>query len=172
MTLLDATTDIEGIACFPGQTTVVQAAGGPREPGVCYRETDAAGRVSVTQDVDGGDLPNAPDVRISLTGRYEHDVASLPFGFFVQLSLLMQDDVRFDINQDPLARQDGYVTVDASIGIADDDGRYTLSLFVENLFDENFVQAVARDPLSPVSTIHFRPKDADRYFGATLRVNF
>jgi iron complex outermembrane receptor protein len=84
----------------------------------------------------------------------------------------MQDDVLFDVNQDPLTVQDGYVTVDASIGLTGPDERWTLTAFVENLFDENYVAAIARDPLSPVSTIQFRPKDADRYFGASLRFRF
>jgi outer membrane receptor protein involved in Fe transport len=78
----------------------------------------------------------------------------------------------FDVNQDPLTRQRGYENVDMSIGLSDRDNRWTLTFFVENLLDTNFVQAIARDPLSPVSTIHFRPKDADRFFGASLRVNY
>jgi iron complex outermembrane receptor protein len=171
LTLLDATTDINGIACYPGQTTITQAAGGPRTPGTCYRETQAVGPVTVSQDVRGGDLPNAPDVRLNLATRYEGALTQ-SLGWFAQTSLQMQDDVLFDVNQDPLTVQDGYVTVDASIGLTGPDERWTLTAFVENLFDENYVAAIARDPLSPVSTIQFRPKDADRYFGASLRFRF
>jgi iron complex outermembrane receptor protein len=170
--LLDATTDIEGIACFPGQQTVAQLEGAPRQPGICYRETRPNGSIAVVQNVEGGDLPNAPDTRLSLFGRYEGALGALPFGWFVQGNLLMQDDVLFDVNQDPLTRQDGYVVVDASIGIKDRDDRWTLTVFVENLFDVNYVSGIARDPLSAVSTIQFRPKDADRYFGASLRFAF
>jgi iron complex outermembrane receptor protein len=172
LTLLDATTDIEGIACFPGQQTVAQLEGAPRQPGICYRETRPNGSIAVVQNVEGGDLPNAPDTRLSLFGRYEGALGALPFGWFVQGNLLMQDDVLFDVNQDPLTRQDGYVVVDASIGIKDRDDRWTLTVFVENLFDVNYVSGIARDPLSAVSTIQFRPKDADRYFGASLRFAF
>jgi iron complex outermembrane receptor protein len=132
LTLIDAETDIPGIACFPGQTTISRPAGGTRDAGICYRETQPNGSVVVSQDVRGGDIPNSPDVRLSLTGRWERDLASLPFGLFVQTSLLMQDDVIFAADQDPLTRQDGYAVVDASIGLASDDNRWTLTLFVEN----------------------------------------
>jgi iron complex outermembrane receptor protein len=84
----------------------------------------------------------------------------------------VQDKVIFAADQDPLTRQSGYAIVDASVGLMSDDERWTLTFFVENLLDQNYVSAIARDPLSPVSTIHWRPKDAERYFGASLRLNF
>lgn len=172
LTVLDAKTDIPGIACFPGQTSITQPAGGTRQANVCYRETQPNGALVVSQDVVGGDIPNSPDTRMTLTGRWERDLTTLPFGFFVQGNLLVQDKVIFAADQDPLTRQSGYAIVDASVGLMSDDERWTLTFFVENLLDQNYVSAIARDPLSPVSTIHWRPKDAERYFGASLRLNF
>jgi iron complex outermembrane receptor protein len=89
----------------------------------------------------------------------------------------MQSDAIFSLDQDPLTVQDGYVTVDASIGVKDVDNRYQLTLFVRNLFDEAYATSIFRDAFfgnaaSPDNLDHYLPKEANRYFGASLRVSF
>jgi len=76
------------------------------------------------------------------------------------------------VNQDPLTQQDGYATVNLSMGVRDDDDRYEVTVFVNNLTDKSYTSAIARDPLSAVSTIHWIPKSASRIFGGSVRVNF
>ena len=84
---------------------------------------------------------------------------------------------QFAIEQDPLQTQKGYALVDASIGVTAPDSRYTLTLFVKNLFNQNFYTTTSSAALIPtnlavVDVYAFRPKNADRYFGASLGFRF
>jgi len=96
---------------------------------------------------------------------------------FFQSSLNMQSDVLFSLEQDPLTRQDGYVTVDASVGLKEVGNRFHVTLFVRNLFDEEYATSIFRDAFfgnaaSPNNLDHYLPKEANRYFGASVRVSF
>jgi iron complex outermembrane receptor protein len=79
----------------------------------------------------------------------------------------------FDAN--PIVRDagiiDGYALVDASIGIADKDDRFRVTLQVRNLFDESFAAAISNG--GPAGAYLYRiPREADRHFGISGRFNF
>jgi iron complex outermembrane receptor protein len=89
----------------------------------------------------------------------------------------MQSDVLFSLEQDPLTEQDGYATVDASVGVQTADNRLRLTLFVKNLFDQSYATSIFRDAFfgnaaSPNNLDHYLPKQANRYFGGSLRVSY
>ena len=71
-----------------------------------------------------------------------------------------------------------YGLVDASIGLADPGDRFRVTFQVKNLFDKHFYAAIADGgPLSAGNTgsssyVAIIPREADRYFGLTARVNF
>jgi iron complex outermembrane receptor protein len=73
---------------------------------------------------------------------------------------------------------DAYGLVDASVGFADKSDRFRLTFLVKNLFDKQFYAAIADGgPLSAgnggsSSYVAIIPREADRYFGVTARVNF
>jgi iron complex outermembrane receptor protein len=119
-----------------------------------------------------------PDWRGSLTARYEFGIPGTSLDSFVQLTGTSQSRMQFVIEQDPLTTQDGYTTVDASIGLRDQSNRYRLTLFVRNLFDEHYVTLMARSStlstatLTPEQLTGNIPKEANRYFGATFGVSF
>lgn len=123
------------------------------------------------QDLSGGDLPNAPDWRI--TGSIRQDIPlATSFDGFVQVSGRWQSEVNFSLNGDPRAEQDSYGILNLAIGIDDDQGRYTAALFVNNVFDEFYATNVFGDPLYGGVVSHYVPRDFERYFGARLGVNF
>jgi iron complex outermembrane receptor protein len=68
--------------------------------------------------------------------------------------------------------------VNTSIGIHDLGGRYELSLFADNVFNRHYVTYLQRGisltsaTYFPNSLLGIVPKDADRYFGATVSVSF
>jgi iron complex outermembrane receptor protein len=141
----------------------------------CFRFTGEPAS-SNRQNIRDGRLPNAPDYRMNLTGRYEAPV-SANLRAFAQASLNLQSDVLFSLEQDPATNQDGYVTVDASVGLSDASKRYQLTLFVRNLFDQEYATSIFRDAFfgnaaSPNNIDHYLPKEANRYFGASLRVSY
>lgn len=94
---------------------------------------------------------------------------------FVQPSVNLQSDVQFSLDQNPATRQDGYVIVDASLGLRDVDGRYQLTFFIKNLANQSYTTSTFRDAFfggaaSPNNLSQYIPKDANRYVGASLRV--
>jgi iron complex outermembrane receptor protein len=176
LTLLDAEIDAPGLNCNLTQVAVVLAPTDPVPGNTCYRFTGQAAGLN-RQNVESGALPNAPDFRANLTARYETPLGSTGYEGVVQGSVVHQSDVLFSLEQDPISRQKAYTTVDASAGVRTGDGRYQLTVFVRNLFDQSYATSIFRDAFfgnaaSPNNIDHYRPKEAERYVGAALRVNF
>jgi iron complex outermembrane receptor protein len=175
VTYLTSSVDIDGLSCSVAVQAAAPVITGAPPVNTCYRT--AAG-VTPVQNVRDGDLPNAPEWRGNLTARYEFGIPGTSLDSFVQVSGTSQSGINFVIEQDPLTTQDGYTTVDASVGIRDQSNRYRLSLFVKNLFDEHYVTLMARSStlstatLTPDQLTGNVPKDANRYFGATFGVSF
>ena len=66
---------------------------------------------------------------------------------------------------------DTYGLVNLSAGLVSRDDRYKLTFQVRNLFDQSFAAAITNG--GPGQAYRYQiPRDADRYFGVTGRVNF
>ncbi len=64
-----------------------------------------------------------------------------------------------------------YGLVDLSAGVVDADDRYRVTFQVKNLFDQSFAAAITSG--GPGGSYRYLiPRDADRYYGVTARVNF
>lgn len=181
-TYAKATIDIDGLNCPLQYQAAAPILTGDFPVNVCYRSRlpNAAG-VLVTsapmQDLRGRTLPAAPRWRASLSPRYEHEFGSSGLLGFVQVSANYQSKQQFAVEQDPLLVQDSYTIVDASIGVREFDSRYTVTLFVKNLFDKNYFTSIGTPnllgtPANPFDLYATVPKNADRYFGATLSLSF
>jgi len=134
---------------------------------------------------NGTQLPYAPKWKTSFGADYT--VRSLPavdvnFGF--QTSYQSQQLSLFVGNA--IARQQGiikdYGLVDLSLALIDKDDRFRLTFVAKNILDQSFAAAISDGgPLSAgtntgagdTSSYRFLiPREADRYFGLTGRVNF
>lgn len=76
---------------------------------------------------------------------------------------------------DPVQRAAGtihaYSLTNLSVAILDSSDRYRLTFQVRNLFDQSFSAAISSG--GPLGSYRYQiPRDADRYFGVTGRVNF
>lgn len=174
VTRLDAKFDADRIACaLPAQATPVTLAAGAAEPvNTCFRLGNGT-----VQNVRDGILPNAPKWRGNVNLRYESDLPGGNFVGFAQLGLNSQSQVLFSLEQDKALRQGGYTTFDASVGARTADDRYQLTVFVRNLTDKHYAVGMQRDNIvtnaaNPGNILFFTSRDAARYAGATLRVNF
>jgi iron complex outermembrane receptor protein len=164
--------DIDGLNCpLQFQAAAPVLAGTPIN--VCYRTAAGA---TPQQNLRGRPLAASPEWRISVSPRYEAEVSG-SLAAFGQFSINYTSAQQFAVEQDPLLVQPGYALVDASIGVKSIDDRYTLTLFVKNLFDENYLTSVAHNSLlataaSPFDLIGTYNKDSSRYFGASFGVRF
>jgi iron complex outermembrane receptor protein len=174
-TYLDANVNTTGTNCNLTQVATIISPAAPQPENACFRFTGEPAS-SNRQNIDNGRLPNAPRYRLNLSGRYEAPI-SAALRAFAQASLNWQSSVIFSLDQDPATRQEGYTTVDASVGLKEASNRYQLTLFVRNLFDQEYASSIFRDAFfgnaaSPNNLDHYIPKDANRYFGASLRVSY
>ena len=176
----DATIDVDGLSCPLGSRAGIPTVTTNVPTNSCYVQQTVVGGVTRTSppliNVRGGRLPAAPEYRWVLSPQFEAPLGS-SLKLFVQSTANYSSATLFDTNQDPLLRQPGYVLVDASIGIGDADGRYRLTAFVRNLFNETYYTslghaATLQSTAFPDDLTATYAKDSERYFGGTLSVRF
>lgn len=116
----------ENAPCYFGQT---EAQG-------CMFE-DGPGGLDV-QDLSGEDLNNSPDLKFNLGAYWERVAENLPVNYFIQGNYQWQDDVNYDLYGNPLNSQEAFGVTNISFGIVEPSDRYKVTVFVNNLFDENY----------------------------------
>jgi iron complex outermembrane receptor protein len=141
----------------------------------CYAPAKGATPI---QNVQDGVLPEAPKWRGDILARYSHDLLSTPLVGFVQASATSQSRFNYTIEQDPLTVQSAYTITNAGIGLRDQNDKYRVMFFADNLFNQHYLSSIARavtlttQGLTPNQTTGTVPKDADRYFGVTVSASF
>ena len=111
------------------------------------------GNVSVDYRIRTG---GRADIYLGAQGSYQSS----------QLSLFAADAV-----QRQLGTIGAYGLANLSVGIATNDDKYRLTFQVRNLFDQSFAATIANG--GPGNAYLYQiPRDAERYFGVTGRVNF
>lgn len=181
VTYAKATVDIDGLNCPLQQQAAAVTYASNFPTNTCYKRSSVVNGATVVsgalQDVSGGSLPASPKLRVNIAPRYEHPLPGGGFVGFIQGAVSYQSAQNFSLEQDPLLEQKAYALVDLSLGVRQIDDRYTVTVFVKNLFDKNYMTSIghnsllatAANPYDLVATVN---KDADRYFGATIGLKF
>lgn len=88
-------------------------------------------------DFSGNEFPEAPTLTASAGLSYEHSS-----GFFATANVSYTDGFfsNGSIENDPIVEVDSYVVTNASVGYSDD--RVKATLFVDNLFDEEYLTSI------------------------------
>lgn len=150
-------TDYDGATCYAGQT-------------------EETGCINRAQDLAGGELPNSPEWKWNLVADYRLDLTSMPFYGFMNFSYVWQDQVQFRLDNNPLTVLDSYGVADINFGINDrDDDRYRVTLFVNNVTDENYVSSMQdwRQLFGgAMSLSQVFARNSQRYYGVRVKFNF
>ena len=163
--------DVDGLNCaLQLQATAQVMAGMPIN--ICYRPAAGA---TPTQNLRGRPLQASPDWRINITPRYDYEGDN--FNAFAQFSVNFTSAQNFTSELDPLAVQPAYTLVDATVGVTTSDRRYGVSVFVRNLFDQNYLTNIGHNSLmatvaNPFDLVATYNKDSSRFFGATFTARF
>ncbi len=178
----DAKVSVDGLNCpiqYQGSAPILTSDFPDNQ---CYRSqlANASGTLVTSgpiQNVVNGTLPYSPRWKINIAPRVETAIGSSGYTGFWQTNLNFQSKQQFAIEQDPLLVQKAYALVDMSLGLRTPDDRYSLTVFVKNLFDTHYVTSLSHafvyaSPSSPNDLLGFINKDSDRYFGATLGAKF
>ena len=92
----------------------------------CYiGQTAAQGCIGGVQDLAGKDVPNSPDWKYTIVGRYEFPISDSGYQGFVQGSYVWQDDVVMREDNNPKTMQDSYGIFDLSAGVSSPNDRYS-----------------------------------------------
>ena len=150
----------------------------------CYRNQTllqgclplAPGPNRFAQDLSGKPLNNSPDWKVTLGVQYFRPHESLPFDSFVNINYQWQDEVNFDLKQNPGAIQNGYGILNLSAGILENSsGRYQMTLFVNNVFNQDYAAAIidlSALYLGDTAYMQLLPRNARRYSGLRFRYSF
>jgi len=133
---------------------------------------------SRVQDLKGKRLNNVPKYKFNVGGEYDQPLGSLPFQAFASVAYRWQDEVNFQLNQDPRTVQKAYGIADFSIGINDNNDHYKVTVFVDNAFDKRYANSIGNGTagfsgvVGALGSSWSLPRDAFRYFGARVDVSF
>jgi iron complex outermembrane receptor protein len=126
------------------------------------------------QDLAGGQLPYTPEWKLNLSTDYTIALQEMPFDVILGANVRSQDDVLYELSQDPYTEQDAYTIVDIRAVLAGKNHGYRVTAFVKNLMDTNYASLIyANSPaLLPNGYIQLVPKYANRTAGIEVRYDF
>ena len=143
--------------CYPGQTAGQGCTGTPAR-----------------QNLAGFRPAQAPEWKLSLNGEYTPTLTSSLQGV-LQIAYTYQSQFNFGINSDPETIQDAYGIANLSLGVRDNDGRWEVAGFVNNLFDKLYffnVNDSYGNQGSAQAVQSNLPRDMRRYGGVRASFNF
>lgn len=144
---------------------IVDFKGGPCSPRqAAVNENNCS---SGSQDLSGRDLPFSPEVKFNLSAEYlvsigdSHELIS-------RATYRWQDDVLFSMDQDSEKAQESYGVLDLSLRLESSDQHYSVTLFVDNVLDERYVDAIIHNNIwSGAYDQYYSPK-SERNAGLDL----
>jgi iron complex outermembrane receptor protein len=143
------------------------------ENGPCWtRQTEAQGCIAGIQDLTDEDVPNSPDVKVTLQGRY--DVAlDAPVNLYLAGAYRWQDDAVSAVNQRPSLDIDSYSVLDLSVGVVSQDSNWEASIFIKNVLDDDYTNVLFESVFDAGDgTSQFLNRDFERYIGGTFTYRF
>ena len=162
---IDATVkDYPNANCYPNQSLAQGCV--PVAPGSFRR----------VQDLSGKPLNNTPNWKITFGAQYFRPFESMPYDGFVNVNYRWQDEIIFDLKQNPGSAQQSYGTLNINAGIRErSQGKYQVSLFINNLFDQDYAAAIVSQSAlygGKTAYSHLVPRDAQRYAGLRMKYLF
>jgi len=143
----------------------------------CYtRQTAALGCDPVDEvqpNLAGNRMPRTPKFKMTSAARYIVPLNAAPFDLEFSASWRWQSKSWFDFRGNPNLYQDSYGILNLSATLFDRDDRYSLSVFVNNVLDQQFY-IETDDDLRWTAPAYFGVfgRDSFRYAGVNLKVNF
>jgi iron complex outermembrane receptor protein len=148
---------------------IVDFAGGPCSPRQVAADENSCATKS--QDLSGKSLPFSPDTKLNLAIEYQmalganHQVTP-------RLAYRWQDDIFFAMDQDSEKAQKAYGVFDLGITVRSNDDRYSATLFVDNVADEAYVDAIIHNSIWAGAYDHYYSPSSERTTGIDFKYNW
>ncbi|TPG54579.1 TonB-dependent receptor [Sphingomonas glacialis] len=151
--------DFKGAVCYSGQT----AAQG------CTTVNGAS-----SQDLSGVDLPRSPHWKFNAAVDKTLDL-STDWGLDLNATFNYQSKTNFDPNHSPRAVQAGYGILNLSAGLNNQNGRYSITAFVNNVTNKSYVSNITDYSGrwgNQAAITGWYSRDAHRYGGIRVGAKF
>ncbi len=128
-------------------------------------------------NLNGRPTANSPEWQFNLSGRYDFTLAGGYYAY-VRADYRWKDDETSEPSGVRRFIKDSHGIADVYFGISSPNQRYSLGVFVKNVFDEQYYSHHSSSDgffatiISPDSLSGSVPRDFNRYVGANLTVNF
>lgn len=130
-------------------------------------------------DASGNELPYAPKLTASLSGQYYYPLPSLGASLLLRADYSYTDEYYITVNNDEgydlvdgstvdFGQLDSYGTVSARIGLEDDGGSWSVSLWGRNLTNSQHLDFSRRDFFGTILAGYAMP----RTYGVEMKYNF
>ena len=143
----------------------------------CYaNQTVALGCVGGFQNLADRPLADAPRWKFTGAFDYAHPLGFMPWDGVVRGSYTYQSKVNYALTLDPYTVQSGYGIANISFGIRDQDDKYEITAFVDNIGDQHYYTTIGDNSTNFGSgTLALQglvPRDFSRYAGIKLNAKF
>ncbi|HEY9218931.1 MAG TPA: TonB-dependent receptor [Phenylobacterium sp.] len=137
-----------------------------------YRNAPCPVGVAAPCDLTGQRVFQAPEWVANLQARYEFDWRD-DIHPYVQAQYSYRSEVYGQVDASPYSLIEGYSVVNARVGASFGDGRYDVSVWANNLLDEEYFNTLGSSSIVGASVYGFSGQlGAPRTIGATLRAEF
>lgn len=138
----------------------------------CYfGQTEAEGCYGGFQDITGGDVPNSPNTKVTLSGKYTFYLDG-DTDMFVGANYRWRDEAQTNQNQAPYLMLPAYGVLDLNAGIQADDGKWVASMFIKNALDDHYAAQLATGPFDAANVTAYLTRDYRRYMGVEFTYRF
>jgi len=143
----------------------------------CYaNQTAAQGCVGNFQNLSDRALADAPRWKFTGAFDYAHPLGFIPWDGILRGSYTYQSKVNYALTLDPYTVQAGYGIANISFGIRDQDEKYELVGFVNNVGDQHYYSTIGDNSTNfgsgTVAIQGLVPRDFGRYAGVKLNAKF
>jgi iron complex outermembrane recepter protein len=127
------------------------------------------------QNVSGKPMPDAPKFKMTLGAQQRIPVGSLPFDAVLGANYTYRTAAQMLYDQNPEAVLPGFGILNLNLGLTDRSGKYSATLFVNNVADHHYPIYVADfwNSVWKSNAVVTQPaRDSSRYAGIRLTASF
>jgi iron complex outermembrane receptor protein len=145
-------------------------------PAGCLQETINGVTNNVWPNLDGKPMPNAPKFKFNLNAEQRIPLGVIPFDVVLNGNLAYRDSAEMLADQNPKAINPSAAIVDLSAGLVSQSNKFSITAFVDNLFNQHYATDVEdfwSAPWGHVDVVVFQPaRDSYRYGGIRFTAGF
>jgi iron complex outermembrane receptor protein len=145
----------------------------PNAPCFYGTVSEPPGTATCTQDLRGKPLPNSPKFRFNANAEQRFPLPSIPYEVVFDANYSFRTSAQMLADQNPQA---SYGILNLNLGFAQSSGKYSITAFVNNVFDKHYnvdVEDFWSAPWGGTNVVIDQPaRDAVRYYGVRLRAAF